>query len=154
MDKIGAEQSLFSKIHHFGVVVKDMDKAVEYFQSLGIGPFKSLSIPGEVTETTVYGKTMNFKLKAVVAKMGSIEMELIQPVEDAPIQEEFLKNRGEGINHLCFKVADYDREAAKLIEKGFNVIQGRKRTSGIKTGYFDTHRVGGVITELWQPPTE
>ena len=30
---------LLTRMHHIGVMVKDVDEAVEYYQSLGIGPF-------------------------------------------------------------------------------------------------------------------
>ncbi len=33
------EQLPFSKVDQIGVIVRDIDKAVEYYQSLGIGPF-------------------------------------------------------------------------------------------------------------------
>ncbi len=33
------KKSSFAKLHHVGVVVKDINKAIAYFESLGIGPF-------------------------------------------------------------------------------------------------------------------
>ena len=30
----------YTKLHHVGVVVKDLDKAMAYLESIGIGPFK------------------------------------------------------------------------------------------------------------------
>jgi len=147
-------ESSVQKLHHIGVVVRDIDQAIKYYESLGIGPFKFMSIPGEVTEQTVYGKPTDFVLKGAVAKMGTVEIELIQPVENAPIQVDFLESRGEGINHVGFKVDDVDKVRAEMVNKGFNAIQDRRRTSGIVTAYFDTDRVGGVIFEFWQPPTE
>ena len=32
-------ESPFDTVHHVGVVVKDMERAVAYYQTLGIGPF-------------------------------------------------------------------------------------------------------------------
>ena len=37
------DKSLFSKVDHIGVVVRDIDKAVEYYESLGIGPFEPVN---------------------------------------------------------------------------------------------------------------
>ena len=153
MKQSSARGKPFSRIHHVGVVVRDIDKAIEYYESLGIGPFKSMTLPGEITEQKLYGKPDKFILKGAVADIGEIEIELIQPVENAPVQEKFLQSRGEGINHLGFKVENVDEEEAELLKKDFNNIQGRRRSSGVVTGYYDTDRVGGVIVELWQPPT-
>ncbi len=36
MDK---KKSSFTKLHHVGVVVKDINKAIAYLEALGIGPF-------------------------------------------------------------------------------------------------------------------
>ena len=50
------ERSPFSKIDHIGVIVRDMDKAIEYYQRLGIGPFESLYHKIAIIETKERGK--------------------------------------------------------------------------------------------------
>ena len=45
MEKIGKEKSPFSTFDHVGVVVRDMDRAIEYYQSLGAGPFEPVTTP-------------------------------------------------------------------------------------------------------------
>lgn len=143
------------QFHHVGAVVRDVDKAVKVFESLGMGPFGSMALPGKVTEETVYGKPMSFTLKVATAHLGPIELELIQPLKDAPIQEEYLADKGnDGFNHIGFKVKNFAQGEAWMLKEGFKAIQTRKRTSGVETAYFDTDKVGGVITELWQPPTK
>ena len=117
-----AEKSPFLDIHHVGAVVRDLEKAIEYYESLGIGPFKILKLPGIITEQTMNGKPVEFQLRNAVVRLGPVELELIQPIENAVLQEDFLESRGEGINHLGFKVDDFDKERAKLEEKGLDVI--------------------------------
>ncbi len=124
------------KFHHIGVAVKDMDKALEYYQSLGI----IATIEPEVQEDGI-------KLRYV--QIGSITFELVQPVEGESPQKEFLNSRGEGIDHIAFSVDDLDEETAKLVEKGVPIIiGGRSKTGGF--AYFDTRKVGNVIIELIQ----
>lgn len=149
MDKIEPEKSPLSKVDHVGVVVRDMDKAIEYYQSLGIGPFKSRPT-ATFTDKTMYGKPTDFKLKAAIAPMGQINLELIQPVEEAPVHEQFLETRGEGIHHIAFEVADIDKGTAKMVERGLEVILSLKRTTGGGASYFDSSKVGGAIIELVQ----
>lgn len=147
-------KSSFSRIHHVGVVVKDIDNAISFYESMGMGPFNShFTVPGVPTEHTVYGKPIDFKVKAAVADLGTTEFELIQPVEQALVQEDFLRKHGEGINHIGFRVQDVDRETAELAKKGFTAVQTRRRSSGIVTAYINTDKVGGVMFELFQPPT-
>jgi len=33
-------KSPFSKLHHLSIVVRNMDEAIKFYESLGIGPFK------------------------------------------------------------------------------------------------------------------
>ena len=153
MNKYGAEKSPFSKVDHIGVIVRDMDKAIEQYQALGIGPFEPLS--ETPTDRKLYGKPADdIRNKVRVAQMGNIRFELAQPVSGESIQKEFLERRGEGINHLSFAVDDLDKEVAKLAEKGFKVAFRGKFQEGGGFAYFDTDKVGGVIFALEQLPPE
>jgi 4-hydroxyphenylpyruvate dioxygenase-like putative hemolysin len=133
--------------HHVGVVVRDLDKAMKYFQSIGIGPFTAN--PSEVaTDRKVYGKPANIKLKGAEAQLGPIKFELIQPVEGESVQKEFLENKGEGMNHIGFIVDDLETEVRKLEKKGFSVISSGKIPPSGGFAYVGTNKVGGVIIEL------
>lgn len=147
MNKIELDQLAFVKLDHVGVVVRDLDKTIEYYQSLGIGPFEKKTIDAPA-DRTLHGKSAHFKLKMATAPMGPIKLELIQPSDGATLQEEFLENSGEGINHLGFAVDNLDKEKAKLIMKGLKVILTIKLPTGAECAYFDTRQVGGVIMEL------
>ena len=68
-----------------GVVVRDMDKIVEYYQSLGIGTFgpEILWESSESVDLKVNGKTPDtiVKLRIRVAQIGPLRLELFQPSE-------------------------------------------------------------------------
>ena len=156
MDKIELEMSLLSKIDHVGVIVRDMDKAIEYYQSLGIGPFERLKNVVPI-QNKVLGKPIkldDIKFRVRIARMGRGGFELIQPVAGKSLWKEFLETKGEGINHLGFLVDDIDKETAKLEEKGFKVLWSSRFQNGGGATYFDTAQVGGVILELVQWPPE
>ena len=147
MKKDWIEESESWEFHHLGVVVRDLDKAIEYFQLLGIGPFKSN--PSEVaTDRRVYGKPAEIKLRGAEAQLGPIKFELIQPVAGESVQKEFLETKGEGINHIGFMVDDLDRQVKKLEEKGFRPISTGKIPPKGAFAYMGTNRVGGVFIEL------
>jgi len=156
MEKIEIEKSPLSKVDHVGVIVRDMDKAIEHYQSLGIGPFERLKKVG-FAKSEVLGKPIELdaiKIKARIAKMGQIGFELIQPVAGESLWKEFLETKGEGINHLGYLVDDIDKETAELEEKGYKVLWSARFTNGGGAAYFDTRQVGGVIVELMQWPSE
>ena len=154
MDRIKPEKSPLSEIDHIGVVVGDMDKAIEHYQSLGIGPFERLKNVSLV-QSKVLGKPIepdDIKLKARIARMGPVGYELIQPVAGESLWKEFLETKGEGINHMAFLVDDIDQGTAELEEKGFKVLWSTRFQNGGGAAYFDTAQVGGVILELVQWP--
>lgn len=142
------------KFHHVSVVVRDMKKAIEFYQSLGIGPFPPLIGPeGKVTLTnkTAKGKPLDYQLDLRHAEggVGNLTFEIIQPLAgDTPVKE-FLEKKGEGIQHIGFFVDDLDKEAAKLAGKGFKISQSGESPT-VKWAYFDTDKVGGVSIELMQ----
>lgn len=148
MKKNKAEQSPFSKFTHVGVVVRDMDKAVEYLSSLGLGPFESFNPSVPLKEMLLHGKPADGELKISNAKIGQVGIELLQPVKGESSHKEFLDSKGEGIQHLAFAVDDLDLEVAKLTKQGFKVLTSGRWEGGGFT-YLETE-VSGIIIELVQ----
>ncbi len=151
------EKSPFSKLHHIGVIVRDMDKAIEYFESLGMGPFEVVSRRVKIIERKVRGKLIplnSLVTKEYSGQMGSIQLQLLQPIAGDYYWKEFLETRGEGIQHLGFAVDDIDRETTKMEEKGFEVLYRSRYEGGGGATYFDTGKIGGILVELVQWPPE
>ncbi len=144
------------KLSHVGVVVRDLDKTVEYYQSLGIAEITPEFIldNNSFTELTMYGKPADpkTKIKARFAQIGPVRFELLQPAEGESLQKEFLESRGEGIMNIAFAVDDIERETAKLVEKGIKVILNAKFKNGVVLTFFETRKVGNVIVQLIQRP--
>ena len=150
------EKSPFSKLDHIGVVVRDFDKTVEYYQSLGIGPFESVQGLSSV-ERIMRGKPIaidSFKVKEQNARIGPVLIQVLQPVEGESIWKEFLDAKGEGVHHLGFLVDDIEKEEAELVEKGYSVLYRSRFKGGGGAAYFDTGKVGGVLFELIQWPPQ
>ena len=148
MEKSLAEKTPFSKFMHVGMVVRDIDKAIEHLSSFGIGPFeKHTSTP--LIERQFRGKPANWQTKRSTAKMGQLEIELLQPVEGESAAKEFLESKGEGIHHIGFAVDDLDREMAKLVRQGAKVVMSGKWAGG-GFAYLEIDAIGGLIIELIQ----
>jgi len=141
------------KFHHVGVAIRDIDKTVEYYQSLGIGAFQPeiLFNSSGFADFKVNGKTPDtiVKLRIRYVQIGPFQLELIQPAEGESPQREFLNSRGDGVNHIAFSVDDLDKETDKLVKKGIKVIfSGKTQTVGFAG--FDTVKVGNVCVMLMQ----
>ena len=141
------------KFHHASVMVKDMDKAIKFYEALGIGPFPPTIGPEGVplSGQTVRGEKSDYMMDLRYAEggVGGLKFELVQPLEGESIYKEFLEKKGEGIHHIAFTVDDLDTEIAKMAERGFKVLQTGQTSRG-KFAYFDTDKVGGVVIELVQ----
>ena len=148
------DASPFSRISQIGVVVRGLDEAMRHCEALGVGPFESTQGAAPILNRHVYGKpASDVKNRIGIAKLGPVEIELVQPFTGKSVQREFLEKHGEGINHLGFLVDDIEAETAKLLAKGFQVISSGKTMAGGAFVYLDTDKVGGIMFELIQPPS-
>jgi len=132
------------KLHHVAVVVRDIDKAVDYYQSLGIAT---------VGREVIFPESKP-KIRAKFVQIGSLPIELIQPVEGESSYKEFLDSKGEGVQHIAFAVDNLDNEMAKLVDKGVSVmVKGKAPAAyGSSTAHFDTRQVGDFAIQLIQQP--
>ena len=148
------EKSPFVRVDQVGVVVNDLEKAVDYYESLGIGPFALLT--GIVSaKRWVDGKPIDpasIKLKVSIAKVGAVDFELIEPGEGKSLWRDFLETKGEGINHMGFFIDDIEKEQAELEAKGIKAVYASRFDGGGGAAYFATDEVGGVLFELIQWP--
>jgi len=141
------------KFHHVSVMVKDIDKAIKHYDTLGVGPFPPTIGPKGVPliDQSLRGHKSDFvmDLRYAESGFGGLKFEIVEPLEGESIYKEFLDKKGEGVHHIAFTVDDLDAETAKMAERGFKVVQTGQTARG-KFAYFDTDKVGGVVTELIQ----
>ena len=140
------------KLVHIAVIVRDLDKAVKYYKSLGIaeiGPDEGVS-PHKWADFMVYDKPAdpNLKIKIRRVKIGQVEFEVIQPAGGESIWQDFLDSKGEGVHHICFDVGDFKQEKANLVEKGALIQLATNYPSDF--AYFDLNKGGDMVIELWQ----
>jgi methylmalonyl-CoA/ethylmalonyl-CoA epimerase len=142
--------SIWERTYQVAVVVRDLDRAVSFYEDLGIGPFAE-GPSAHTTRREIYGvDTPDVSVKGKITQMGPIELELLQPVKGRGIQAEFLEEHGEGVVHICAYTDDLDRDIERMKSKGCPVISLGELGDGGRFAYFDTRSVGGLILELFQ----
>ena len=144
--------SPFSTLHHLSVVVRDIDKAVEYYESLGIGPFVDYPPLTDYVKLNVKDENGFFNLRFKCAQVGPVEIQLCQPGDGWTPYKEFLETKGEGVYHLGFVVDDVDQAEVELKEKGIGVISSGRRRDGSGYSYMDTASQAGVVLLVRQSP--
>ena len=146
------KDSSFTKVIQVGLVVKDVEKTVKRLTALGIGPFEPMVLPPERQEW-FRGKRMYADFKIYGARIGEIQIELIQPISGDSPHKEFLETKGEGIQHIACAVEDIEKEVQKLTKQGVTTLMRAKFPGGRGVAYMDLD-AGGLIVELIQRRTE
>jgi methylmalonyl-CoA/ethylmalonyl-CoA epimerase len=155
-------------VHHLGLVVKDVDEAVKYYTSVfGLGPFRTeVYEMDERTGFTYSGQPTRARVKAAFARSGPVAIELVQVLEGETPHTEFLRKKGEGIQHVAFRVEDLDKTLAELAKVGIEPIlryhlvteqpaeqrSGKtstaKRVFEVREVYVNSDNVGGAVIQL------
>jgi hypothetical protein len=79
------------RFHHLGVVVRDLDKALEKYRALGLG--------SDVPKPRIMeGRSAG--LRGVMVNIGPLAMEMWQPLRGNTIQQEFLDRVGEQLSSI------------------------------------------------------
>ena len=144
----------FSNIHHISVVVKNMEKAVEFYTAIGIGPFVDYPPMREYVELKVPDTEGFYNLKIKVAQCGPIQLQLIQPGEGESLYKDFLNEKGEGVYHIGFVVDDINQADPEIEKLGLDVISSGRREDGSGFSYLDTAQEAGVTLLIRQSPPE
>jgi methylmalonyl-CoA/ethylmalonyl-CoA epimerase len=143
------------KFAHAALVVRDMDRAIKYFEALGVGPFPPfLGGPGmPFTGKTVRGEPSDYDMDLRLARgdIGGLHIELIQPLKGRSVYTEFLEEKGEGLHHLAFMVDDIDAEIADMEKRGFKVVQTGAMPN-TRWVYLEAGESQGMLIELCQAP--
>lgn len=156
-----SEAAKLGKISHIGIVVRDMDQAIDYYTSVfGMGPF-DVSI-FEFKEFEYKGKKAPARVKAGLAHFGDVFIELVQVLEGETPHTDFLKRHGEGIQHIAFRVKGMESILADLAGKGIHPLLNYKLPVGqpeakeagqqlqLHEVYLDSERIGGAMIQLME----
>ena len=145
-------KSPFSNLHHIAVVVRNLEEAIQFYTSIGIGPFEDYPPLKEYVKLDVPDKVGFHNVKIKVVQIGPIQIQLIQPGEGQSLYKDFLEKKGEGVYHLGFVVDDVDDSEAALKNLGLEVLSSGRREDGSGFSYMDTAGKGGVILLIRQSP--
>jgi methylmalonyl-CoA/ethylmalonyl-CoA epimerase len=144
MERSAEAETKSWKIMQVGVVVRDVKKAIEQLSSLGIGPFEPKTLPPDRKEW-FRGEPMDAEFNIHAARVGDVELELIQPISGESPHKEFLETKGEGIQHVMFAVDDFDKELDRLTKNGASVLLKAEMPGGRGLAYVDLNAANFVV---------
>lgn len=142
-----SDPGLFKTLHHVCIIVRDMDTAVAYYESLGIGPWHSFpSLEAFKGELLTPNAEDFVKLHYKYANLDNVQLQLCAPPQGDTLQRRFLEERGEGVFHLGFTVPDCDAAESKALAIGLTpILRGRLPDRNGFT-YFDSAKHGAGVT--------
>ena len=95
----------FRGVKQVCVVVSDLDDAVRRYGRFGFGPWY-LFVYRDI-RARVRGQDQVFSIRIALTKLDDgFQWELIQPLDDQSIYAQFLREHGEGVQHVAFEVDD------------------------------------------------
>jgi len=145
-------QKPFSMLHHLSLVVRDLDAAVRFLESTGIGLFVDYPPMREYTQLDVPDEEGFFNAAIKCATIGPVQLQVIQPGKGRSIYKDFLAQKGEGVFHLGFVVDDIATSVAEVTAMGLEVLSNGRRDNGSGFTYFDTADKCGVTLLVRQSP--
>ena len=134
----------FKTLHHICIVCRDIDKAVAYYESIGIGPWRDYPPLEDYTRLNVPNREAFMQLKYKLVELDNFQLQLCEPPAlDCP-QRRFLDEHGEGVFHIGF---EYDVEEAVNAAEALGVtpLMRGQRENGSGFVYFDTRDQVGTI---------
>lgn len=125
------------RIEHIGIVVRDIEQALEVYQAaLGL-PLKDVM---EIRDQNV---------RVAFLPAGDSNVELVQPTSGDSGVAKFLDRRGEGIHHICIQVPDIESALARLQAHGVRLIDEVPRQGAHgRVAFVHPKGAHGVLIEL------
>jgi catechol 2,3-dioxygenase-like lactoylglutathione lyase family enzyme len=143
------------KIDQIGIVVRDAHKTARmYSEIFGIGPWVFIDFAAtDVLFQNAGIEDGSSLIRAAMADLGGVQIELLQPLYGKGTHAAFLKERGEGIHHVSFgMVEDHDPAVSAMVRKGIRVEMSGVLGGEVRFTYMDTLNELGTIFELVKPP--
>ena len=129
-------------VDHLGVAVSSLRIALKFYRdALGLAAGPPEEVPAE-------------GVRVVFLPIGESRIELLEPLSpDSPVAR-FIAKRGEGIHHICLRVAGLESTVAALQAKGIEIIPPliRVGAGGRRIAFIHPRSTGGVLLELKEHP--
>ena len=125
-------------IDHIGVAVKTIEQAGKFYTDI-------LGLKIQEIENVA-----DQKVNVAFIPITDSEVELLESTEpDGPVAR-YIDARGEGVQHVAFRVENIDEALAELKAKGVRLIdkEPRKGAGGARIAFIHPKETNGVLVEI------
>ena len=127
-----------SHIEHIGIAVKNLEKAIDYYEKvLGLNCYSIEEVKDQ-------------KVKTAFFKIGEIKIELLESTDEEGSIGKFITKKGEGIHHMAFAVKNIDQALDEVEQNGVRLIdrKPRKGAENMDIAFLHPKSTFGVLTEF------
>ena len=129
---------MVEKIDHIGIAVRNIEKTSKLLSNI-----LGLKVASEeIVEEQ--------KVKVAFLPLGDSELELLESTSpEGPIAR-FIEKKGEGIQHIAFRVNNIEEVLEKLKKEGVRLIDEKPRygAGGAKIAFLHPKDTNGILVEL------
>ncbi|MBN3756023.1 lactoylglutathione lyase [Paraburkholderia sp. Tr-20389] len=136
---------IFRQLHDVCIVVRDIEDAVKFYESTGVGPWKDFP-PMDAYELNGYNREAFLQLRYKFATCDNVQIQLCQPGQGDTPQRRFLGTCGEGVFHLGFMVDDVDAAQQQGVDAGLPLLGSGRLDDRSGFTYFNTAEKGAGVT--------
>ena len=144
---------LLTRLDHVGIACRDLRRAIDmYRETFGLGVLSLEENEEQGVREAMLAVGPAGPAGLTGAGPGSLLLEPLSP--DTPVGR-FIARRGEGIHHVGYGVANIEEALATVAGTGIRLVDERPRhgSMGASIAFLHPADLGGVLTELVQPPS-
>ena len=125
------------RLNHIAILVRDLDKAIQKFQSMG----------GKLLESEHLAKS---GADVAVVELGATHLEFLSTREPESKVGKLLERLGEGVHHLSFQVPDLKIALAQAQDGGIGLRDQAPRIGlhGRRIAFLEPADTCGILIEL------
>jgi methylmalonyl-CoA/ethylmalonyl-CoA epimerase len=130
---------MLQQIDHIGIAVKNLDETVAFYrQVMGL----------EVSSSEVFNG-----MKVAFLRIGNSELELLEDLTPDGAIARHVAKRGEGMQHVAYRVDDIDQALRDMRTKGIELIDERPRPGArnARVAFLHPKSTKGVLIEFVEP---
>jgi methylmalonyl-CoA/ethylmalonyl-CoA epimerase len=138
--------ALVTGIDHVGIAVPDLDAAITWYHDhLGM-----IVVHEETNDEQGVREAM---LAVRGAPQGSVQVQLMAPLDDNCTIAKFIGKSGPGLQQLAYRVSDLDALSERLRAAGVRLLYDapRRGTANSRINFIHPKDAGGVLVELVEP---
>jgi methylmalonyl-CoA/ethylmalonyl-CoA epimerase len=146
---------LLTRLDHVGIACRDLRRAIDmYRETFGLEVVSLEENQEQGVREAMLAVGAAGAAGGGVGALGVGYVQLLEPLSpDTPVGK-FLARRGEGLHHVGYGVSDIGEALATVAGTGIRLVDERPRhgSMGASIAFLHPADLGGVLTELVQPP--